>query len=399
MPLQPYRDVLRRPGVPSSLLLMFAVRLPMTATGITMTLHVVTELGRGYGAAGLVGAMTTGGTALGAPLVGRFIDAHGLRPVIAACAITSAAYWLTAPHLPYSVLLFTALPAGMLAIPAGPVGKQILAALIPESQRRSAFSLDSMSVELSFMAGPALGVAIATTSSGTAALSAIGVAFGVGGAALWIVNPPIRNAEEVRRDGAPRPRLRDWVSRPLVATWITAFGALFVLVGTEIAVLAALRASGDVEFTGLVITIMCAVSVVGGVVHGAVRRPLSQRTLMFLLAVLVIPVAWLDQPWWVLALALIPTNVACAPTLAATAESVSSLAPPQVRGTAMGFQDAASRLGIAAGNPAIGLVIDASAPSWGFAASGLVGIAVAVVAVALISTATATTKRGSLSPG
>ena len=69
------------------MLLMFLARLPMTAMGVTMTLYVVNDLGRGYGAAGLIGAATTLGSAFGAPLVGRYVDRYGLRPVVAVCGV------------------------------------------------------------------------------------------------------------------------------------------------------------------------------------------------------------------------------------------------------------------------------------------------------------------------
>src|ERR1700704_526041 len=96
VPLHSYRRVLSSPGVPASMLLMFFARLPMTAMGITLTLHVVTDLGRGYGAAGLVGTATMVGTAISSPLLGRLIDRYGLRPVVAVCGASSTAFWVGA---------------------------------------------------------------------------------------------------------------------------------------------------------------------------------------------------------------------------------------------------------------------------------------------------------------
>jgi predicted MFS family arabinose efflux permease len=162
-----------------------------------------------------------------------------------------------------------------------------------------------------------------------------------------------------------------------VATLLIAAGALFVLVGTELATLAALRANGDLDVTGLVIVVMCAASILGGIVHGAVKKSLPQGLLMLLLALLVIPVGLADHPWWLLMLVLIPTNLLCAPTLAATTVTVSRIAPPQVRGEAMGLQDAATRLGLALGSPVVGFAIDHSSPEWGFAAAGLGGLVIA----------------------
>ncbi|WP_019813837.1 MFS transporter [Saccharomonospora saliphila] len=383
MPFQPYRRVLRIPGLPTSLLLMFLTRVPVTATGITLTLHVVGELGRGYGAAGLVGTATMAGTALGAPLLGRLIDRHGLRPVLALCGITSTAFWISAPHLPYAILLVAALPAGALVVPAGSIARQVLTALVPPEHRRTAFSLDTMSVEVSYMTGPVAAIAVTTQLSSTATLCGIGVAFGVLAATLFRINPRVRTAEE-SAGAAARPPLRSWLSRPLVATLLIATGALFVLVGTELTTVAALRESGEVAWTGVVIAVMCLASLLGGLAHGAARRSLSQLTLMIGLAALVLPVGLVDHPWWLLALALIPSNLLCAPTLAATTESVSVLVPHTVRGEAMGVQDSATRMGLALGSPVVGAVLDYAGPAAGFAAAGLGGLVFAAVGFALL---------------
>ena len=376
MPLQPYRRVLAVPGVPSTMALMLLARLPMTMNGVMMTLYVVTGLGRGYGAAGLVGAGITLGMALGAPLLGRCFDRYGLRPVVAACGIGTTVFWFAAPHLPYAALAVVAVPAGMLSVPSGSLARQVLATLVPVAERRAAYSLDTISVEATFMIGPAIGIAVITAIPPVWALSMLGILFGGTAFLIWLVDPPIRSAAGPAAGGG-RPPLRSWLTGRLVATLLVAGGALFVLVGTELATLAALREHGEVGVTGLVIAVMCVASISGGIVHGAVRRSLPQGVLMLLLALLVVPVGLADHPWWLLMLALIPTNLLCAPTLAATTETVSRIAPPRVRGEAMGLQDASTRLGLALGGPVVGFAIDHSSPAWGFAAAGLGGLLIA----------------------
>ncbi|WP_206789596.1 MFS transporter [Amycolatopsis sp. MtRt-6] len=357
---------------------MFLARLPMTMSGILMTLYIVTGLGRGYGAAGLVGGGVTLGMAFGAPLLGRCFDRYGLRPVVAVCGIGTTVFWAAAPHLPFEALAVVAVPAGMLSVPAGSLARQVLATLVPPAERRAAYSLDTISIEATFMIGPAAGIAAITAFSPTWTLTALGALFGGTAFLIWLVNPPIRDdtGTEAAAPG-PRPPLRSWLTGRLVGTLLIAGGALFVLVGTELATLAALRANGDLGVTGLVIAVMCAASILGGIVHGAVKRSLPQGVLMLLLALLVIPVGLADHPWWLLTLVLIPTNLLCAPTLAATTETVSRIAPPQVRGEAMGLQDAFTRLGLAVGGPVVGFAIDHSSPEWGFAAAGVGGLVIA----------------------
>ena len=55
------------------------------------------------------------------------------------------------------------------------------------------------------------------------------------------------------------------------------------------------------------------------------------------------------------------------------------IAPPRVRGEAMGLQDASTRLGLAIGSPVVGFAIDHSSPAWGFAAAGAGGLLIASI--------------------
>lgn len=367
------------PGVPGVLVLMFLARVPITAFGMTLTLHVVTDLQRGYGAAGLVATTVTLGTSLGAPVVGRMIDRHGLRPVVAVCGAASTAYWVASPWLPYPVLAVVSLPAGLLMVPVASISRQVIAALVPPEHRRAAYSLDSIGLEASYMIGPAVGIAVATDISSTVALSGLGGAFGVLMTILFLRNPPVRGEAE---PGEALPR-RVWFTARLAAALLIGIGALFCLAGMEIATLAALRTQGALAWASVVIVLMCVASAAGGAVHGGARRSLSLAALVTLLTALMAPVGLFDHPWWLLGLALVPANLACAPTLSANAEEVSGLAPPGARGEAMGLLDAATRLGQAIGTPVVGFAIDQSGSAWGFVASGLGGLAIATVGLAL----------------
>lgn len=375
-----YRRVLALPGVRTLLLLMFAARIPVCATSMALTLHVVLTLHRSYGAAGLVGAAGTIGVAVGAPLTGLMVDRWGLRRMVAITALCEGTYWLVAWRLPYTPLLVLSVFGGLVALPVMSVGRQSLAALVPAQHRKAAFSLDSISIEMSFMVGPALGVLVATKASTTTALIMIGCLVLAAGAALFAVNPPVRGEhDEPDLDGV-RPTRRQWLTPAMLAILLTSCGAVFVLAGTEVALVAALRGTGEVSWTGIVIIVMCVASALGGVVYGALRRVPGPVVLMALLAVLAIPVGLAGGQWWVLALALVPTNLMCAPTLSGTSDMVSRMAPASVRGAAMGLYSGALTLGGAAGSPIIGTVVDHLGTVGGFAAAGVGGLVVAAAA-------------------
>ncbi|MER5784151.1 MFS transporter [Streptomyces mobaraensis] len=367
-----YREVFAVPGMTRSVLLMFVARLPVTAMGLTLTLHVVNGLHRGYVAAGLVATSTTVGTMVGAPAVGRALDRHGLRPVVAVCATVATAYWIGVPWLPYEALLVAAFPAGALVIPVSSLSRQVITALVPEDRRRTAFSVDAVAMETSFIVGPAVGIFLATRYSSRLALTVIGAVVAVTAVLVYVQNPPLRGKKEAAAPAPGGPRT--WLDGRMTATLLISMGVLFVLGGTELALVAVLRAGGETAWTGVAVAILALGSIVGGVVHGALPRSLPQSALMALLSLLVIPAGLVSGPWWLLGLALVPMQLVCAPTLAAIAESVSRLAPPHARGMAMGLQDSATRLGGALSSPAIGFVMDRTSPGWGFAASGAGGL-------------------------
>ena len=94
-----------------------------------------------------------------------------------------------------------------------------------------------------------------------------------------------------------------------------------------------------------------------------------------MLTLLALPAGLVNRPWWLLAVALVPMSLTVAPMFAASTERVSRLAPAQVRGTALGLLDSATRIGMALGAPLVGMMIDRSSAGWGFVTAGLGGLA------------------------
>lgn len=389
MTLAPYREVLSSRGALPLFALNMLARIPICASGMVLTLHVVLGLGRSYSAAGLAGASVTVGVAVGAPLMGRVLDSYGLRRMVAIATVAQGVFWLTAWTLPYAALLPAAFVSGLLALPAMSVGRQAIAALVPVARRRTALSLDSISVEVTYMIGPALGVLLCTKVSTVAAMLAVGAAMVFAGVALHAVNPKIRGTEEKHAPAAKPPR-RTWLGRGMVALLASGLGVMFTLTGAELAAVASLRAGGDVDWTGLVIIVGCLASVVGGVVYGGMHRAVSPLLLLGILAVFTVPVGLAGHSWWLLALAWIPSNLACAPTVAAINDSVMTLAPVSARGEAMGLSSSANTLGLALGSPVVGLVIDRFGSGWAFVVAGAGGLAMVAAGFAFTFVARAT---------
>lgn len=374
--LTQYRAVLRLPGVTPLVLVSMLSRIPASATAITLTLHVVLALQLGYAAAGSVGAAATIGAAIGAPLLGRLIDRFGLRPVLVLGIGAEATMWGLAPFLPYPALILAALLNGVLGVQLYSVVRQALAASVPPAQRRPAFAMDSMSVELSYIVGPAAGTALVLAGSSTLALWVVGGGRVLAGIVMWLLNPPTRSPGT---DDAPAPPVRQWLRRPLLGALLATAAAVLVIFGTELAMIAGLEATGQAGWIPVVNTVWCVASVAGGFIYGALNRAPSLAVLTAAVGVLCLPVA-LAGPWWTWALLLFPLGLLIAPSLAASSEAVALLSPERARGVVTGLHSSAITLGAAVGTPLAGLMIDVAGPWAAVLTVGLLGVLVAVPA-------------------
>jgi MFS family permease len=384
MTLTPYRRVLARPGVSRLLLFGVLARVPATAGGVVLTLHVVLTLGRGYAAAGLVATFVTVGMALGSPWRGRAVDRLGLRRALAPSIIAEAVVWGIAPFVSYEVLLGVAFVGGLLGLPIFTVTRQSLSVLVSPEQRRTAYSLDSMGVELSFMAGPALGVVVATQISSTVAMLGVGSLMVTAGLALFVFDPPTRSPEQEPQPaqaGGGHGGVRTWFSPGLAAVLAASAAGTVVLAGTDVGVVAVLRSHDAIGLTGIVFAAWGLASMLGALVFGALRRPVSPLALLAVLGLLTIPVGLAGGPWW-LALAILPAGALCAPLITATAEEVARRVPERVRGEAMGWHGSSLTVGTALGAPLAGYAIDRLGAWAGFAAVGGVGLVLALLGFA-----------------
>jgi predicted MFS family arabinose efflux permease len=388
-----YRSVLGLPGVAPLTVVAFLARIPASASAITLTLHVVLTLGHGYAAAGLVGAAATVGMAIGAPLLGRLIDKRGLRPMLAVTLCAEVVFWSVAPALSYPALLVGALLGGVLNLPVYSVVRQSLAAMVPVGQRRPAFAIDSMSVELSYIAGPAIGTVLALQLSTTVAMWVVGAGWVLSGCALWWLDPPTRAGTD--STAVPAGPVRSWLDLRLAGALLATTAAVATVFGTELAMIAGLETTGQAEAIPVVNAVWCLASLCGGFGYGAARRSAPLFVLVTGLGLATLPVAF-GGPWWSYALLLIPAGLLCAPSLAASAEAVSALSPEHARGLITGLHGSSITLGAAISTPLAGLLIDIGSPALAVATIGTAGILVGGIA-ALLSRAGARTRSSAAS--
>ncbi|MGW5238944.1 MFS transporter [Monashia sp. NPDC004114] len=408
MNLGAYRPVLANRDTRNALVLGFFIRVPMWAGAVILTLHVVTSLGRSYGEAGLVTAASTLAVAISGPWRGRLLDRIGLRRTVGPSLVVQVVCWSIAPWVSYAPLIAFAALAGLFVVPTFSILRQVIIRSVPSDQRRTALSLDSSATELSFMAGPAIGVWLATAWDTGWALLVCELASAAAGFVLWFVNPPLRSVgaehpaddpaasgeelgegarAEVIADGAvsdgpvavepPHGRaFRGFITIGVAAVYLAALCSTLVLSGTDVSIVAALRSFGQTSSIGWVLALWGAGSLVGGLVYGAWHRSISVFWLLAGLAATTAPVA-LASGVPAFAVLITISGLLCAPTITATVEQLSRLVPERHRGEMMGWHGSAMTAGSAIGAPVAGFAIDRGGWQWGFVVVSALGVVIA----------------------
>ena len=372
-----------------ALALGLLVRIPIFAGGVLLTLHVVQTLHRDYGAAGLVTAAATVCIAVSGPWRGKLLDTKGLRRVVLPSLVVTAICWSIAPFVGYLPLLFLAALAGLFVVPTFSIIRQAVMTAVPDSDRRTALSLDAVAVEVAFMVGPVVGIWAATmwpTSWVLFSIEMVGVLAGVG---LWLANPVIHTEPgELEHDGEPLSR-KAWFRPQFLAMCAAAAATTIVLSGCDIGFVAALRQFNTVSLIGPVLAIWGLGSVIGGLVYGILHRSISAFLLLGGLALATIPIALAPSVWPLAAFGFV-AGLFCAPTITATVDQLSRVVPEAARGEAIGWHGSAMTAGSALGAPMAGLAID----QWGWA-GGFVSVSLVGAAVAALGAGATTTYRRS----
>ncbi|MBP1234970.1 MFS family permease [Arthrobacter sp. PvP102] len=417
-----YKELLAVRPIRRLLTVGMIARIPHSAAGVLLTLHIVLTLGEGYAAAGAAAAVMTIGIALGAPWRGRRVDTVGLRKALVPSVISETVIWSVVPHVSYQWLLALVFVGGLLTLPIFSVVRQSLGVLASGEQRRTAFALDAIATELVFMLGPAAGAIVATAGYSVLGLTVVGVCTSVAGLFLMWFNPPTRSAVpddeyetdqqegaevavvaaapahlqeaaaelapvaagELRRSGLRHKVAHNfvWFTAAVAAVFAVAAGAGMVLSGTDVGIVAALETGGHQAEIGLVFVFWCAASVVGGLLYGAMHRPVSPILLLLGMAALTIPMGFARDTLTLCLLSLLP-GLLCAPVLSAASEKVADLVEEARRGEAMGWYGSALTAGVALGAPLAGLFIDGIGPSAGFVSVGAAGVVLCLFGLGL----------------
>lgn len=364
-----YREAFATPGLRPLMVVGLLAKIPGLGIPAVVVLHVVYGLDLGFGPAGIAAAMWTAGVGIGAPLQGKALDRHGLRPVLVVVFAAQAAFWGFAHLLPYPYLLVAALCGGLASVPAFTIIRLALAVMVPEEHRHSAYVVDSITTDIAYMTGPSIGILVTSQASPTTAFLVMGGMLLAGAIAYAAANPPLRAA----RTDEPPGR---WLSLKLLCVLGITSGVSIAVIGIEVAAIGTLQRFDQLQWSWAFLVTCGAFSIVGGFVYGTLRRPPPPAAIAVCLGITVLPMG-LATHWGWLCLLAIPANFLVAPGLSATANAVSRLAPAGSKGVAMGAYASALMVGSVAGSPIAGAGLDSGGPVAAFvavgAASALIG--------------------------
>ena len=395
-----YKELLAIKPVRRLLIVGMIARIPHSAAGVLLTLHIVLTLGEGYAAAGAAAAVMTIGIAVGAPWRGRRVDTVGLRKALIPSVISEAVIWSVVPHVSYEWLLPLVFVGGLLTLPIFSVVRQSLGVMVDGDQRRTAFALDAITTELVFMIGPAAGAIVATSGHSVIGLTVVGVSTSVAGLFLMWFNPPTRSAcSPMGTSRTDQQRMRAEVAMVAAAPAHVQEAAAEMAPGGRRQA-PELRPAGQGGPQLHLVHRRCgrglcrgrrrrdgaqrhgcrhrggagdaagtrtesAWSSSSGVprpwsadcIYGSMHRPVSPMLLLLGMAALTIPMGFAQDTWTLAFLSLLP-GLLCAPVLSALRKRWLTSWRRSRRGEAMGWYGSALTAGVALGAPLAGVFID-----------------------------------------
>ncbi|MGK5640259.1 MFS transporter [Streptomyces sp. URMC 126] len=375
-----FRELIRRHHVAGAACWSVVARLPVYLMSLAMVL-VVREQGGGYARAGSVAALYTVGMAVGSPLIARFVDRRGRRPVLLATGVVHPAalallVWATRPGDWAQPVV--ALVAGIALPPANASIRSLWARLpLTEAERETAYLWEALLTEVLMVTAPLLLAALMLPGSAGLALTAVAVVGGAGALGLALARFPVAGGGTVAEPGGAVAKRRPLgpLGEPAMLTLMTVMVVCAVPVGLmTLAIPAFVAEHGSPGGTGLVYACWGVGSAVGALWLGRSQsRVAVHRRFPWLVtayaAGTALPLLAVSQ--LTLAAALAVGSAPIALVAASEMTLVSKVADGRYLAEAFTWASLATVVGDAAGQQAGGLMMDPLGPRGVFAAAAV----------------------------
>lgn len=366
---QPYRELFAAPGARGFALAGLLARIPLPMIGIGI-ITMLSQLRGSYALAGAVSASFVLTYALVSPQVSRWVDRRGQSRVLPLATAISVlglllllgATWWQAPDW---ILFAGAMLAGFMPSMSAMVRARWTAIYRGQDRLQTAYSLETVLDEVTFIAGPPLSVGLAVAVFPQAGVLAAALLLVAGVSALLLQKgsePPIQEQEQ-----GSRPSVLRLNSVRLLALLMVAMG---VIVGTvDIVSVAFAEQMGQPGAASLVLSAYALGSCVAGLVFGGLKLDIPLHRLLLLgglaTAATTLPlllVASVAQ----LAGAVLLAGLFFAPTMIVAMSLVERVVPEQQLTEGMTWLLAGLNIGVAMGAAASGRMVDQGGASSGF---------------------------------
>lgn len=366
---QPYRELFAAPGARGFALAGLLARIPLPMIGIGI-ITMLSQLRGSYALAGAVSASFVLTYALVSPQVSRWVDRRGQSRVLPLATAISVlglllllgATWWQAPDW---ILFAGAMLAGFMPSMSAMVRARWTAIYRGQDRLQTAYSLETVLDEVTFIAGPPLSVGLAVAVFPQAGVLAAALLLVAGVSALLLQKgsePPI----QVQEQGS-RPSVLRLNSVRLLALLMVAMG---VIVGTvDIVSVAFAEQMGQPGAASLVLSAYALGSCLASLVFGGLKLNIPLHRLLLLgglaTAATTLPlllVASVAQ----LAGAVLLAGLFFAPTMIVAMSLVERVVPEQQLTEGMTWLLAGLNIGVAMGAAASGQMVDQGGASSGF---------------------------------
>lgn len=371
--LRQYRQFFALPDVARIVAISTAARLPLGMMSFAMLMYLRDMLGS-FAIAGTVVGSYFIAMAATAPVQGRLIDRNGPRwPLRVTGVVHPAALlalFLAAQFkLGFSAALICAIVAGAFVTPINTISRTLWRHRFEDgADRRTAFAVDSVAIELNFTIGPALIALLLVVASSSWAFGFAVLAAAL--AALGFLRSPgfkyWRNEPHADRHFlGPLTIGRLWI------VFACNFGLTFSFGVLEVSYAGFATGAGVAALAGLLLAFSSVGSALGGALYGGLRlrAPLEHQftiTLTFM-ALLVGLHALVASPWLMAPLAF-ATGLLIAPGLTAQTLLISRLAPQKYATEAFTWSSTFIVSGIGMGTAVAGWMIEKSSVPAAFLA-------------------------------
>jgi MFS family permease len=386
--LQKYVEFIRQPDVGALLLVALFARMPVGMVGFSMLMFLRESMGN-FALAGTAVGINFIAIAAAAPIQGRLIDRHGPRRLLLVTGLMQPLSLLAIlvsvkTGMPFAVVAVFAALAGLFASPITTLTRTLWRHRFDRDEdRRIAFSLDAVTIEINFTLGPAFIAVVLATWNATAAF-AIAIGTVIIAIFFFIASPAMRYFK--LETGVKRHLFGPLTEPRLWLVFVTTFGLAMGVGFMEVGYPAYGTALAMPALGGVLLAINSMGSAVGGGIYGGVRFKLPvERQLAAALALMAVPLFLhaIVPTTFLFACVAFLAGALIAPSVAAQSVLVSRLAPSRYATEAFTWSSTFIVSGIGAGMALGGAIVEAVGIRYAFATGAAIVGAMALLALTI----------------